>query len=78
MYDALLSGATDATAQERALLQSVRAQVANWRLRKRFETAAGAEAYRKATAFEALVSLTETSFVKAEPAWPIAVLLAAW
>jgi len=57
MYDALLSGAAGATAQERALLQSVRAQVAHWRPRKRFESAAGAEAYRKATAFEALVSL---------------------
>jgi hypothetical protein len=57
MYDALLSGAAGVTAAEQEMLQAVRAQVSNWRLRKRFDTAAAADAYRKATAFEALVSM---------------------
>jgi 23S rRNA maturation mini-RNase III len=56
MYDALLSGAAGATAAEQQMLTTVRAQASNWRLRKRFESAEGADAYRKATAFEALVS----------------------
>lgn len=59
MYDALLSGAAGVTEAEQEMLQAVRAQVSNWRLRKRFDTAAAAEAYRKATAFEALVSMNQ-------------------
>jgi hypothetical protein len=57
MYDTLLSGAAGATAAEQEMLRAVRAQASNWRLRKRFDSAEGADAYRKATAFEALVSL---------------------
>jgi hypothetical protein len=56
MYDTLLSGAAGATLAEQELLRTVRAQVVGWRLRKRFNTQQAAEAYRKATAFEALVS----------------------
>lgn len=56
MYDALLSGAAGATPSEQGLLRGVRAQVVGWRLRKRFAAEESAEAYRKATAFEALVS----------------------
>jgi hypothetical protein len=56
MYDTLLSGAAGVTAAEQELLQAVKAQVVGWRLRKRFSTPQAAEAYRKATAFEALVS----------------------
>lgn len=55
MYDALLTGAAGATPQEQQLLRAVRTTAAGWRLRKRFDTPAAAEAYRKATAFEALV-----------------------
>lgn len=58
MYDALLSGVAGATAEEQALLRTVHAQVAGWRLRKRFDTAAAADAYRKATSFETLVRVT--------------------
>lgn len=56
MYDALLSGGAGATAAEQEMLRGVRGQVSNWRLRKRFDSPQGADAYRKATAFEALVS----------------------
>lgn len=54
MYDALLAGAAGVSTTEQDMLRAVRAQVAGWRLRKRF-AGDGAEAYRKATAFEALV-----------------------
>lgn len=63
MYDALLAGAAGVSATEQDMLRAVRSQVAGWRLRKRF-AGNGAEAYRKATAFEALVRPLLHCFLK--------------